>query len=541
MQLTTGLVLTGLTLCFAACSDEFEASNAGSKDSGADAGADAADAAGDAGADAPVKCTKDSECDDKDPCNGFETCDTAAGTCLAGSSPCAAPSDPAHCQIVCSNEGGQAKCGSETAKDGDGDGHGDPDCAANPGDDCDDTNKDVHPGATELCDGIDGNCNGVVDIDDGLPLGGSVFDIAAPPGADAVLPQAAWSGDRLGVVWTDFADPFHVHFGLFDKDAKPLVQDFKVSSIHFEATGADIAADTASFGVAFVGEVTGARHVFFRRFDADGKATTGPVQLSTLAVDGEADPRIVSDSGGYLVVWHRYVTGGSAAGDVQYARRVDSAGAASGSQEALLNTTLGPKIWEHDVVVLGSEYAVLQAASAASAIKGTELRLVKFDSQLAPSSQTSVGPKPSFYATPVAVATSGGLAAAWAGLEDLPTFAQLGPTGGFDCGPTPSKLTQKGGVTGGIVALGTSRLVSFVSSPWGASGNVNLLRFDSACAEQPILDVAGGTVSHPDPGVGQGARSDVAVGASKIAVVWDEKVNTNAKIRGRIFGKNLCN
>ena len=58
-------------------------------------------------------------------------------------------------------------------RDQDGDGHGDladpvQDCQLPPGyvsssDDCDDTNPDIFPGATELCNGVDDDCDGSID------------------------------------------------------------------------------------------------------------------------------------------------------------------------------------------------------------------------------------------------------------------------------------------------------------------------------------------------------------------------------------------
>jgi len=50
---------------------------------------------------------------------------------------------------------------SQEEVDSDGDGYG--------SEDCDDSNPDVHPGASEVCDGVDNNCDGVVDDSDSVP------------------------------------------------------------------------------------------------------------------------------------------------------------------------------------------------------------------------------------------------------------------------------------------------------------------------------------------------------------------------------------
>ncbi|MFQ5489876.1 MAG: MopE-related protein [Phycisphaerae bacterium] len=57
--------------------------------------------------------------------------------------------------------GGDSQC-----QDGDGDGYGSPghaDCPNGSATDCNDGNANIHPGATELCNGVDDNCAGGVD------------------------------------------------------------------------------------------------------------------------------------------------------------------------------------------------------------------------------------------------------------------------------------------------------------------------------------------------------------------------------------------
>jgi hypothetical protein len=113
-------------------------------------------------------CTEDSECDDGDPCNGEETCNTEiGGACQAGEPPeC---DDGLECTVdTCDPEENPLTGCVHTLIDEDGDGYapdhldcGDPEDDDYRGGDCDDTDPDIHPGADRICgDGIDNNCLG---------------------------------------------------------------------------------------------------------------------------------------------------------------------------------------------------------------------------------------------------------------------------------------------------------------------------------------------------------------------------------------------
>ncbi len=146
----------------------------GSEDASPDAGA-LADAVS---TDAVVECSSDPECDDGLFCNGVESC-SPAGICQAGIA--AECNDGIPCTVdVCSNE--RRECVS-AAPDVDEDGHGDASCLDNQGeslgDDCDDLDVNRFPGNVEFCDAEhhDEDCDattfGIVDVDaDGFPSAG---------------------------------------------------------------------------------------------------------------------------------------------------------------------------------------------------------------------------------------------------------------------------------------------------------------------------------------------------------------------------------
>lgn len=184
---------------------------------------DPPDADGDADidADTPDRCTSDIECDDGLFCNGTELCAPGAegadeqGCLHAEAGPCGVDmtcdEDHNRCVIgcdidsdvdgdghdatycggddcddadnqrypgnaeVCDADGHDEDCdlgtlGGTLDSDVDGDGYvsdeccntqddGSPPC----GDDCDDGNEEVHPRATEVCNGVDEDCNGLLD------------------------------------------------------------------------------------------------------------------------------------------------------------------------------------------------------------------------------------------------------------------------------------------------------------------------------------------------------------------------------------------
>jgi hypothetical protein len=91
----------------------------------------------------PTQCLFDAECDDGVFCNGAEVCGPpsadAPNGCKPGARPCTAGQTCDEARNVCVND----------CVDGDGDGHLATPCG---GDDCDDSDPNVHPGVMEVCD-----------------------------------------------------------------------------------------------------------------------------------------------------------------------------------------------------------------------------------------------------------------------------------------------------------------------------------------------------------------------------------------------------
>jgi hypothetical protein len=195
--------------------------------------------------DSALACTSAASCDDGDPCNGRELC--LDQRCEPGSPACASP-DEAHCVARCVAKDGKALCGAD-ARDADGDGHGDPAClqADLRGDDCDEASASVHPQASELCDGLDNDCDGTIDLQDGLSIGEQ-----AKTFGKGQLAQAAWSSmDTAGVA---FLQDGEVWFGALDTRGNHILYPSIVSEardVHGSAFAASVSWGHDAFGVSW--------------------------------------------------------------------------------------------------------------------------------------------------------------------------------------------------------------------------------------------------------------------------------------------------
>lgn len=141
-------------------SEDSTAEEASVPDAAEEADSNAGDGPGDAGSDdGASKCTSDAACDDGIFCNGQESCNPssfladAVGCVKASAAPCSSGQ-------ICDEPSQSCKSNCQVNADADGDGSLAVPCG---GLDCDDTNAKVGPGATEVCNAVDDDCDGVTD------------------------------------------------------------------------------------------------------------------------------------------------------------------------------------------------------------------------------------------------------------------------------------------------------------------------------------------------------------------------------------------
>lgn len=175
--------------------------------------------------------------------------------------------------------------------------------------DCDDSDPGVFPGATEVVDGVDNNCNGWVDLDASMPtpVPGWTVEVYAGP-VHAPMAVAFDSAGRLYIGRDEVTDQIHrapagggavSAFGppLQDPDSVAVAAD---DTIYIGSEGGLYAVDTAGAGGLHTATLMGNNTSI--AVDLDGVLTTpGNLFVSNARDPGGADIVEVTPAGGASV------------------------------------------------------------------------------------------------------------------------------------------------------------------------------------------------------------------------------------------------
>lgn len=413
---------------------------------------------------------------------------------------CAKPcpnADPADCDVTCVVKDGTASCVTK-AKDNDNDGHPTAACLAMPGDDCDDGNAAVHPGVKEICDGIDNDCNGKSDLDDGLALSGAAKTLAGVPSAQ---PSVAWAPDRsvYGVAYLS-GNPQQVAFSTFNSDGNLLNGPNVVSTGTLADEASEIAWGGDAFGIAWSSAYT----VTFRTITSDGAL-------------GTAIPAITAPSG--LLAFNPHVAR-AASGDWTLLYTVgDSNGPQYLAGKTLLapvnptvqgTTIVQPAPSHPSLVALGGSFLLGYDSDASAMVSAISSNLQTMNARPYQGSQPVVGSGPNGYAVALGPGSS----------ADSPSFYLYSGTGTAQCGP--AKLGAMGMRPTSVVAAPNGYLVTLQGSGGGLV--VQEIRADCSLGYLFAADATGGSNAH------------IAGGTTGYAVVWDG--SGGGQIRN--FGLHFC-
>lgn len=426
--------------------------------------------------------------------DAVETCNSAGRW---ASTSCSAPS--AQCTSRCEVSDGVASCVVHAA-DVDSDGYGSKLCTQDPGTDCDDTRASVHPGAAEICDGLDNDCDGKADLADGLslsgqnePVGGTVTGLKRP--------SITWSQDLrvYGLLWAGDANGVDgdLRFQTIDQAGKPLVGPISINSAEDGATRATaIAWGADRFGTIYQTSDENLR-VLYLDVSAEGRPGSAREVNGSPAVSGNTYSLARVGAGNWGMLFNTCYRGCN----LEY-RTLTASGTLSPLTHLSGAVSNGVIIATESGFVLG-----YQADSGPRA-------------ELRSSTLAGVSAGPALAGTsPVFGAAPGGFAVAATREGMLPTFASFKSDGSTQC--AARAIGDDSFVPAAIIGTDAGYLIA-------SSGDVRIQLVSPSCVPGPIVSLSAT------------ANSTVAVagGSDGYAVFWDAEPS---QLWRRFFGPQLCN
>jgi hypothetical protein len=261
--------------------------------------------AGSAGGVEEVTCVVTDDCEGAgDRCRPVSCRD---GVCVAGIEKRCDDGDPCTTDS-CNGDTGACEATPATL-DLDGDGHRGPlpghlaGDAGSCGDDCDDTSAKAHPGGEELCDGVDNDCNGVIDdAASFIPLAGAVA-ISDPSSTQASSGDlASTSLGFLATVNAATAQDAQIFARPLGASGTPTAPLALINATTGDASDAVLVYTGDRFGLAWEDRRSGDYEIYFTTLGPDGKKVREDLRL-TNAPDFSVNAAIGWNGTTFTVVW----------------------------------------------------------------------------------------------------------------------------------------------------------------------------------------------------------------------------------------------